>query len=300
MRTSLIALFAILALVLVVGCTAQLPPATKVVVEAQAVTPEAPAEEEAQPAEPASVPSTNSGDNPEWHYDVEFKGFVIDNPIDGNIDVHMDDTLLDSIYGPIIMSVQAGAPTKFVSTVPGEVVFCVGEIYLNDVLVVKKSNCDGEVVRLDAGTIIVRETRGPTGGYRWSPQSGFGWRIDEPTTCPPLDGVCWSKTDYGWDWNGDNTGMADVHQAAAPEVLEHVRAGGTITLTMTVPTQVIDTCFVSVYQDGNMIGSHDSCEQMETPILLEPGEFVLVGGGGESGGWRVSPRKGFGWRVDEQ
>ncbi len=246
----------------------------------------------------ASAPSPSS-ENPQWHWDAGFGGFVIDEVQNGMIDVHMDDTLIDSVYGPIIFAVQGGSPTKFHTDVPGEITFCVGKIEFNGNVVAEETNCTGNVVKVDAGEIVVKDTTGPTGGYRWSPQSGFGWKKSAPQTCPPLDGLCWEQQDSNWVWTGALNGEADIHQAAMSDVLEWIRAGGVVTVTMSVPSQVIDTCNIKVTHDGKVVEDRQDCAKINEPIMLEPGTIVLSESLGENGGWRLSPEPGHGWRKDE-
>lgn len=246
----------------------------------------------------ASAPAS-ANEQPKWHYDTTFKGFVIDEPQDGHIDVHMDDELIDGIYGPIILQVRAGAPTKFTTTVPGEITICTGTIKVNGNSVWEGSNCEGKLVPVEVGETVVMSSTGPIGGYRWSPQNGFGWKSGNPDSCPPLDGLCWKQVENRYEWFGAQDGMADVHQAAHEGALSFIRAGGVVTLTMSVPTQVVGTCVVTAINNGKEIEARNDCSKIDQPILLEPGEVVLIGGGGDIGGWRLSPQDNFGWRKDK-
>jgi hypothetical protein len=252
---------------------------------------------------PTSAFAANAA-NP-WHFDAEFGGFVIDEPQDGSMDVGISEDLAqaDPVLGAILMNVRNGVPAKWTMTVDSEIIMCVGEVYLDGKLIASKTNCDGKNVKVGSGEIVIKNSTGPTGGFRDTVTSG-GWHVENPgTSCPPLDGICWDKTD-GLDWTGAADGSADIHQASDYEALQAVREGAVVEIDYSVPGQIVGTCHILIekLEDGKVMASferHD-CGQIDTAIKFPAGTYRFSNSTSEQGGWRLTPWFGSGWRADQK
>ncbi len=253
-----------------------------------------------------AIPAFAQGTLP-WHFDATFGGFVIDEPVNGSTDVGISEDLaeMDPTYGPLLMNVRNGVAAKWTTTVDGEIVMCVGEVYLNGTLIETKVNCDGKNVEVGPGEIVIKNSVGPTGGFRWTPSAGTGWHTEDTrTTCPPMDGTCWEQQGADWVWTGSTDGSADIHQASMSDVLEWVRSGGVVEINTTVEGQIVGTCHIKVElldSNGTVTASyvrHD-CGLIDTAIKVPAGHLRLSNSTSEAGGWRWSPMFGFGWRASQ-
>ena len=112
---------------------------------------------------------------------------------------------------------------------------------------------------------------------------------DPEFECPPSDGVCWlyDHDQQTMTWYGATDGSCDIHQATG-EPLDMARAGYAISVTTEVTMSLVGF--------GTIDGE---------PIDWDGGEGVIVPPGshsvkspGDSGGVRLSPLSGFGWKAD--
>lgn len=112
-------------------------------------------------------------------------------------------------------------------------------------------------------------------------------------TCDPSDGVsCW-KLDYNHKvatWVGPTDGSADVFQKGA--VLGLIRSGWTFKVPNWQVPGNVEICVGSV--NGQSKGNCDGTE-----MSVKPGNIVVTGSTGDSGGFRLKPASGYGYNAGQ-
>lgn len=114
---------------------------------------------------PITAPEPVSAcDGCDWTISDSDRTLTWTGPTDGSKDIHQG-------TNPSITAIRAGYTATFTTTVPGEIIITTGTV--DGVAYITETR-----VHLDPGTHIVTNSVGESGGFRWTPDDGYGWRRD--------------------------------------------------------------------------------------------------------------------------
>lgn len=101
-------------------------------------------------------------DGAAWLIDEPTKTMAWIGPNDGTCDIHQG-------VAPAIEAIRNGYEVTFITTVPGQLLLTIGTVdgvkYNNETL-----------IELAVGEHVVTDSIGLSGGFRWTPNPGIGWR----------------------------------------------------------------------------------------------------------------------------
>jgi len=143
---------------------------------------------------------------------------------------------------------------------------------------VDDTKVDAPIDALQPGVHTVTST-GPSAGFRWQVAKVVAAGGHQ---CPPEDGICWNISDNTMTWYGQQDGSVDIHQGDATS-LAAIRGGTTAVFNYTVPCTLIITSGVV---NGTPVSGNQN---------LTAGAYQITSPG-QSGGFRVTPINGQGWR----
>jgi len=116
-----------------------------------------------------------------WIVDEANRIVTWDGPVDGSADIWQGSEYILHLVRSGWKAVVPGWQ------VPGVMEICVGNVTDSNgkTQVASKDNCDGVLVEVPAGTVVVTESTGSSGGFRLKPAYGYGYRAESDDTYAP-------------------------------------------------------------------------------------------------------------------